>query len=101
MNSTNTLRHIPADAPAIIRELRNAFDERMLEFNAVALEKAANSRLHQGHDNSEMIHIDLPHGPLQLTAIYHAAEDRFTQLIARMADEAHHERPSFTISLFL
>jgi hypothetical protein len=33
--------------------------------------------------------------------VYHTEEDRFTQLIARAADEAHNERPSFTISLFL
>jgi len=101
MISTNTLRHIPTDAPSIIRELRNTFDERILDLHAVARERSGTAGRGLGHDSSAMIHMDLPHGALQVTAIYDVVQDRFTQLVARMAEEAHHERPSFTISLFL
>jgi hypothetical protein len=101
MISTNTPRSLPTDAPAIIRELRDAFDQRLTNLHAVAQEKAPTARPGQGHDGTAMYHIDFPLGVLQVTAIYDSAQDRFTQLVARMAEEAHHERPSFTISLFL
>jgi len=88
---------VHADAPAIVKALRTLFDQRMMDLHAVA-------RLQhpiQENGSSSTVHVDFPAGTLQVTAVYYAEEDRFTQLIARAADEAHYERPSFTISLFL
>lgn len=97
MNTTQSPQPTHSDAPEIVKELRRLFDERMLELHATAsLQRPV---LENG--TSPMVHVDFPAGPLQATAIYHTVEDRFTQLIARAADEAHFERPSFTISLFL
>jgi|GEM_PF-1628235 len=101
MNSSYTPQALSADAPPLLHELRNAFDARLMELHAVAREKAPSENPLQGHDTSSMYHIDFPYGTLQVTAMYDAAQDRFTQLVARHANEAHHERPSFTISLFL
>ncbi len=92
---------LPDDAPPLIRELRDAFDARIMDLLAVAREQASSAVPLHGHDASPMHHIDFPYGVLQVTAIYDAAQDRFTQLVAREANEAHHERPGFTISLFL
>lgn len=89
------------DAPMLLRELRDAFDAHFVDLIAVAREQAPSADPRPGHDRSPMYHIDFPHGVLQVTAIYDAAQDRFTQLVARHADDAHQERPSFTISLFL
>jgi hypothetical protein len=97
MNSEQTLQLLHADAPEIVRALRTLFDERLLDLHTVARSEHAV----QANGNSPTVHVDFPAGPLQVTAVYHAEEDRFTQLIARAADEAHYERPSFTISLFL
>jgi hypothetical protein len=97
MNSEQTLQLLHADAPSIVKALRTLFDERLLDLHAVARAEHAV----QDKGASPTVHVDFPAGPLQVTAVYHAEEDRFTQLIARAADEAHYERPSFTISLFL
>ena len=96
--SSNTLS---GDTPALIQELRDAFTARMKELYSVARRKAPGANAGPGHGASHMYHIDFPHGMLQVTAVYDAARDHFTQLVAREANEAHHERPSFTISLFL
>jgi len=92
---------LQSDAPMLLRELRDAFDAHFVDLIAVAREQAPSADPRPGHDRSPMYHIDFPHGVLQVTAIYDAAQDRFTQLVARHADDAHQERPSFTISLFL
>jgi len=101
MNSNYTTQALTANAPSLIHELRNAFDARLMELHAVARERAPSANPEPGHDASPRYHIDFLHGALQVTAIYDASQDRFTQLVARQASEAHHERPSFTVSLFL
>ena len=85
------------DAPDIVRELRRLFDERLVDLHRTAVAQAV--RVDNGV--SAMYHIDFPAGALMVTAMYDMERDRFTQLVARAAEEAHHERPSFTISLFL
>jgi hypothetical protein len=97
MITAHTPQPTHAEAPAIVKRLRKLFDERMLDLYAVA--SVQRPVLENG--TSPMVHVDFPADALQVTAVYHTVEDRFTQLIARAADEAHHERPSFTISLFL
>jgi hypothetical protein len=97
MLSTFSPSPLPADAPAIVHELRKAFDQRMPELYAVARDRSTVTP----NGNSPMYHVDMPFGALQVTAVYDREQDRFTQLIARAAEEAHHARPSFTISLFL
>jgi len=92
---------LPSDAPSIVHQLRDAFDAKLMDLYAVARVQAPSALPARGHDTSPMHHIDFPHGPLQVTAIYDAGQDRFTQLVARYANDAHHERPHFTISLFL
>lgn len=101
MNTRTSTDALPLDAPGLIRELRDAFDARFVDLSQVARAQAPSADPRQGHDASPMHHIDFPHGALQVTAVYDAAQDCFTQLIARHAEEAHHDRPSFTISLFL
>jgi hypothetical protein len=101
MISNTTPHTLPEDAPELIRELRYAFDARFADLIVVAREKAPSANAVPDHGGSTMYHIDFPHHQLQVTAMYDAAQDRFTQLVARYADEAHHERPSFTISIFL
>ncbi len=97
MITTRNPQPLHADAPSVVQELRRLFDERLLELHATA--QLQQPILENG--TSPMVHVDFPAGALQATAIYHSVEGRFTQIIARAADEAHHERPSFTISLFL
>ncbi len=97
MITTQSPQPLHADAPAIVQELRRLFDERLLELHATAQMDPPDAE----NGTSSMVHVDFPAGALQATAIYHSVEGRFTQIIARAADEAHHERPSFTISLFL
>ena len=101
MNTTSLPNTLPHDAPDVIFELRSAFDARHAILIAVARQQSPSSNPVIGHDTSSMYHIDFPHHQLQMTAMYDAAQDRFTQLVGRYADEAHHERPSLTISLFL
>jgi hypothetical protein len=102
MNNTQSPKTVLNDATETVKELLRLFDERLLELHATASLKrqvleSGTSPIRIG----PMVHVDFPAGPLQATAIYHTVEDRFTQLIARAADEAHFERPSFTISLLL
>ncbi len=97
MLSAYSTTPLPADTPALIIELRKAFDERMEELYVVARDRSAITP----NGNSPMYHVDMPHGTLQVTVMYDSEQDRFTQLVARAAEEAHHARPSFTISLFL
>ncbi len=83
-----------ADAPSAVYELRKSFDDRLTDLHNAALQQVAENE----HGASPIVHVDYPHGALQVTAISNAGSDRFTQLVARAADEAHHERPSFTIT---
>lgn len=90
-------QHVHPEAPDLIKELRQLFDDRLEELHRTALEQAVK----RDNGASPMYHIDVPAGPLMVTVMYDMDNDRFTQLVARAAEEAHHERPSFTISLFL
>ncbi len=97
MISTFATQPTHTDAPEVVRDLRRLFDERLTDLYAVARGRVP----HAESGASPMVHVDFPAGALQATAIYHSDVDRFTQVIARAAEEAHQERPSFTISLFL
>jgi hypothetical protein len=97
MLSTQEPQFLHHDAPPIISELRMLFDERLEELYRTAVAEA----VHQDNGASPMYHIDFPAGQLMVTAMFDMERDRFTQLVARAAEEAHHQRPSFTISLFL
>ncbi|MFZ1688019.1 MAG: hypothetical protein WAU70_11385 [Flavobacteriales bacterium] len=97
METIQTTQRIHPDAPPIIHELRRLFDERSDDLYRVALDHA----VQKDHGASPMYHIDFPAGALHVTAMFNFERSCFTQLVARAADEAHHERPSFTISLFL
>lgn len=97
MESAYTPQHLHPDAPPIVHELRRLFDERSDALYRTALEQAVK----QDNGASPMYHIDFPAGALHATAMFNMERSCFTQLVARAADEAHHERPSFTISLFL
>lgn len=97
MNSQQSLHGLHAEAPAIAQALRTLCVERLLELHGVA-------RTEQGMHpkcDSPKVHVALPAGPLQVTAVCHAEKDHFTQPVARAADEAHSERPGVTIGLFL
>lgn len=97
MQTNQQFQPLHQHAPDIVRALRRTFDERLMDLHRAALDEAA--RGSEGVSTS--CHIDFPAGALMVTAVYDTEQDRFTQLIARAADEARHQRPSFTISLFL
>ncbi len=97
MISNTSIRRIHPDAPSIVHELRGAFDEHFMDLYKVARDQASRHE----HRTSSVLHVDFPLGALHATAMYNVQLDRFTQVVARAADEAHHERPNFTISVFL
>lgn len=91
---------LPADAatPAIVRELRAAFDARLTQLYAEAVQRMAEGPVSA---NARVVHVPFTWNGLHVEAMYHSDQDLFTQLVARPAAAADDPRPSYTISLFL
>ncbi|MEO8068323.1 MAG: hypothetical protein ABI599_11575 [Flavobacteriales bacterium] len=89
---------LPLSAPAVLFELRDAFDARLTELqhqvDAKLCEEPARSVDHT-------MHVSFVHDGLHVTAVYHCGQERFTQLVARDADGIDEERPGYTLSMFL
>lgn len=98
MISTYSTRPLSPNAPAIIRELRASFDERMMD---LAREASAMLPHEASAGPDRTTHVSYTYGPLLVTAVYNWTSGQFTQLIARDSAEEGLERPSFTLSLFL
>jgi hypothetical protein len=94
----NTPQRLAANAPAIVHELRDAFDARILELTKEAIGQLP-SEPPEGAQSTA--HAFFLLGPLHVTAVYNRVSEEFTQLIARDVAEEGADRPSFTISLFL
>lgn len=85
------------NVPSIVRELRQDFDDRMMD-----LFKQATLLLEMEPPTaSETVHVPYRSRGLHVIAVFHQPTGLFTQLIARSAQEEGLERPSYTISLFL
>ena len=84
-------------APAIIQELRAAFDLRLEQLHAAAL------RLQQGTGPgpTKMLHVPFAYNGLDVEAMYDREQDLFTQLVARPGASRGEDRPSWTVSVFL
>lgn len=96
---SNTLPHrLPETAPAVITELREAFDLRLTELQDRMVEILERDPP-EAADHT--VHVPFDHGSLRVVAVYHVPSEQFTQLIARHLEDAGTDRPSFTISLFL
>lgn len=94
----NTVPHpLPASAPAFIRSLRDAFDERLMELHGKVL---LTLRDGPATGPEDPVYVPFLYHGLEVTAVYHRPEERFTQLIAREAGDDP-GRPWFSISLFL
>lgn len=84
-------------APAIIRQLRAAFDQRLEHLHAEAQRQQERSR--QGA--TKMLHVRFELDGLDVEAMYDMEQDLFTQLVARPSFARGQERPPWTVSLFL
>ena len=85
------------DAPPIVQRLRQAFDEKLEELHAMALQVQSRHR----HPETTMIHIPFAFEQLDVEAMYDTEQELFTQLVARpLSDNANGLR-TYTISLFL
>ncbi len=93
-----TPQRLSANAPAIVQELRAAFDERMMDLAREAVDQLPSE---PPEGTTSIAHVFFLHGALHVTAVYNRQTEEFTQLIARDVAEEGAERPSFTISLFL
>jgi hypothetical protein len=84
-------------APAIVRELREAFDERLELLHAEA------QHLLAGMENmpTRMVHVPFAFQDYEAEAMYDLTQDLFTQVVVRPLAELENARPSFTVSLFL
>lgn len=91
-------RALPGTAPALVRDLRSAFDARLMEL----WHEAAQKEPADPTDGLERtVHVDFVHEHLRVTAVFNCMSEQFTQLIARDLQEDVQERPTYTISLFL
>ncbi len=98
MISQYTPSALPDTAPPIIHELRHAFEERMTAF----WERLRGEGVAYTADGIERTsHVHFTYGTLHVVAVFSHVADRFTQLIARDADEPGLDRPSYIISIFL
>jgi hypothetical protein len=89
---------LPASAPAVLHRLREVYDDRLMDL----YRKATAMLVDEPPPYADRtVHVPFTHDGLQVIAVYHAGEQRFTQLIARDALEVDLERPSYTLSLFL
>lgn len=90
---------LPPDgnAPAIIRELRNAFDAQLEHLYGIAL----TMQVAEPDSPTHMFHVPFEHEQFEVEAMYDAEQDLFTQLVARPKSDRSSGRPSYTISLFL
>jgi hypothetical protein len=91
---------LPTDnsVPSIVRELRAAFDARLTQLYAAAVDLMART---PPQANAHIVHVPFTWHGMRVEAMYNRVQDLFTQLVARPDEEAKEQRPPFTISLFL
>ena len=78
-----------------MHRMQEAFNARL-----PALEVEAIRTLQEG-PTVGMAHVAFPFHGLQVTAVFNAMEQRFTQLVARDESDTATVRPSYTLNLFL
>ena len=85
------------NAPAIIRQLRAVFDDRLDHLHEEAM------RIAQREQDSptKMVHVPFAFVDYEVEAMYDREQDLFTQLVARPLADRENARPSYTISVFL
>ena len=84
-------------APAIVQQLRAAFEERKETLHAKAIELQAGG----GDQATRMAHVPFRFGHFDVEAMYDLEQDLFTQLVARPLSAEGDARPTYTISLYL
>ena len=84
-------------APPIVKQLRDAFDERLESLYREAM-KSVEQR---GGPLVGTIHVPFAFAGYEVEAMYDTGQDLFTQVVARPLMDTENARPAFTISLFL
>lgn len=85
------------NAPPIVQQLREAFDNQLESLHKVAVRMQSTDQDHA----TKMLHVPFTFEQYDVEAMYDLEQDLFTQLVARPKNELDHQRPSYTISLFL
>jgi hypothetical protein len=89
--------HDDPNVPEIVQRLRKEFDNRLMELYKRAVELARD----EPDTASETVHVPFEVDGLHVVAVFHMPTGIFTQLIARPTHDLQHERPEYTVSLFL